>query len=74
MNGTQHVYLLNFCHSLAIVLIVSPTRYHVSDEVAFPMLLRGLTRENTWTDLTRAEMPVAREKQTIEKPEVSDSF
>lgn len=41
----------------------------MADELAFPMLLRGLSRENTWTDLARAEMPSERKKQTIDKPQ-----
>ncbi len=36
-------------------------RYHVSDEMAFPLLLRGLSPTSQWVDLERAEVPRAEE-------------
>ena len=48
------------------------TKYHVSDELAFPLLLRGLEKTENWTKLSRSELT---EKEITEpkinKPEVS---
>ena len=47
------------------------TKYHVSDELAFPLLLRGLEKTENWTKLSRSELT---EKEITEpkinKPEV----
>merc|ERR1712150_413407 len=32
------------------------TKYHVSDELAFPLLLRGLEKTENWTKLSRSEL------------------
>ena len=44
-------------------------RFHVSDEMAFPLLLRGLSPAWAWTDLVRAEIPKEREKKVIDSPQ-----
>ena len=44
-------------------------RFHVSDELAFPLLLRGLSPAWAWTDLVRAEIPREREKEVIDSPQ-----
>ena len=40
----------------------------MSDELAFPLLLRGLSPAWAWTDLVRAEIPREREKEVIDSP------
>ena len=40
------------------------TKYHVADELAFPLLLRGLDKTEHWTKLSRAE--VSDDEQTSE--------
>ncbi|TRY81053.1 hypothetical protein TCAL_09447 [Tigriopus californicus] len=45
------------------------TKYHVADEMAFPLLLRGLTDSTTWTNLIRAEMVNATSSPSIDRPE-----
>ena len=44
-------------------------RFHVADEMAFPLLLRGLSPAWAWTDLVRAEIPKEREKEVIDSPQ-----
>ena len=46
------------------------TKYHVSDELAFPLLLRGLDLTEKWTGLKMAEMINATETPAIETPQV----
>ena len=41
----------------------------MSDELAFPLLLRGLSPAWAWTDLVRAEIPKEREKEVIDSPQ-----
>ena len=48
---------------------ISLPRFHVSDELAFPLLLRGLSPAWAWTDLVRAEIPREREKEVIDSPQ-----
>lgn len=49
------------------------SRYHVSDEMAFPLLLRGLSPTYEWIDLARAEVPKAEEAErpVVDSPQVS---
>ena len=52
-------------------------RYHVADEMAFPLLLRGLSHMSTWTDLIRSDRSLEAVKKaeeeipSIDKPQVS---
>ena len=41
----------------------------MADELAFPLLLRGLSPAWAWTDLVRAEIPKEREKEVIDSPQ-----
>ena len=51
------------------------TKYHVSDELAFPLLLRGLEKTENWTKLSRSDL-TEREitEPKINKPEVCSSI
>ena len=51
------------------------TKYHVSDELAFPLLLRGLEKTENWTKLSRSDL-TEREitEPKIDKPEVCSSI
>eukprot|EP00095_Tigriopus_kingsejongensis_P011851 maker-scaffold493_size155937-snap-gene-0.22 protein:Tk11851 transcript:maker-scaffold493_size155937-snap-gene-0.22-mRNA-1 annotation:"hypothetical protein DAPPUDRAFT_95105" len=45
------------------------TKYQVADEMAFPLLLRGLAKAESWTDLIRAEMVNVTSTPSIDRPE-----
>ena len=49
------------------------TKYHVADELAFPLLLRGLDKTENWTKLSRAEVSDDEQNGELElnKPQVS---
>ena len=51
------------------------TKYHVSDELAFPLLLRGLEKTENWTKLSRSDL-TEREitEPKINKPEVCNNI
>ncbi len=52
-------------------------RYHVTDRLAFPLLLRGLDKTDNWTKLDRAELSALdRSPTVISKPEdlLSEAF
>ena len=52
-------------------MIVFCYRYQVTDRLAFPLLLRGLDKTDSWTQLTRAEESVFEAKQPIlSRPQV----
>ena len=43
------------------------TKYHVSDELAFPLLLRGLEKTENWTKLSRSDLT----KREITEPKIN---
>ncbi len=45
-------------------------RHHVTDELAFPLLLRGLTSTQSWTKLDMAQLEEQTTKPIVENPEV----
>ena len=49
------------------------TKYHVADELAFPLLLRGLDKTEHWTKLSRAEVSDEEQNSELElnRPQVS---
>ena len=40
-------------------------RFHVADELAFPLLLRGLTTTDSWINLRRSEVPKKSERPPL---------
>jgi hypothetical protein len=48
-------------------------RFNVNDELAFPLLLRGLSHSTTWTKLTFSEMIKESQSAEIVQPQVSHS-
>lgn len=49
--------------------IASYFQYHVADELAFPILLRGLASSEDWFQLQRAELIKPTEKPIINQPQ-----
>ena len=41
----------------------------MADELAFPLLLRGLATKDKWVDLKRSELIKPKEKPVISKPQ-----
>jgi len=41
------------------------TKFHVADELAFPLLLRGLTTTDSWINLRRSEVPKKSERPPL---------
>jgi len=71
------IYYVPASHKDKLYLLANLlTKFHVADELAFPLLLRGLTTTDKWVNLRRSELVKPTERPVLTKPQdlISDAL